>query len=155
MTTTTKSEAGIIQEVGEFTFTNGRCNFVLDIWWTPARSVGWEIAGTELPHVPVRLEIELAVKPINHKVVKGVQTIRVASVAYPEGMEVVGRAAAAAALRDLVSSEVQRRVPLETTKCTADVFMPSDELARWVRHQLASEDRDRGGDCIGKNYQEA
>ena len=139
MTTTTKAETGIVQEVGEFTFTNGRCPLVLDIWWTPPRNAGWEIVGTELPHVEVRLEIEVAIKPMNYKVAKGEQTVRVASVSYPEGMEVVGKRAAAGGLRDLVSSEVQRRVPLETPKCASDVFMPSARLAQWVRAKLASE----------------
>jgi len=138
MTTTTRAETGIVQEVGEFTFTNGRCPLVLDIWWTPARVASWEITGTELPHVPVRLEMVLAIKPMDYKKAKGEQIVRVASVSYPDGMMVVGKGAAAGVLRDLVSSEVQRRVPLETAECTSDVFMPSARLAQWVREKVAS-----------------
>ena len=142
MTTTTRAETGIVQEVGEFTFTNGRCPLVLDIWWTPARDAGWEIAGTELPHVEVRLEIEVAIKPMDYKRAQREQTVRVASVSYPEGMELVGRGAAAGGLRDLVWAEVQKRIPLETIRCRSEVFMPSERLAQWVREKLASERAD-------------
>ena len=124
-----------VQEVGELTFTNGRSPLVLDVWWTPARPIGWEIAGAELPHIPVRLEVEVAIKPINLSA-KGTQTVRIRHVSYPEGMEVTGKSAAWGTLRDLVLSEVQRRVPIETIRCTADVFHPSEKLAQWVRVQL-------------------